>query len=147
MIAGRSRFTYFAGAKRIPESSSPNIKNKSHTIEAEVEVPAGRADGVLVAAGGIVGGYALFIKDGKLVYEYNRFTQDRYKVGAPDRLGAGKHTVRAEFRYDGGGIGKGGRSRFWSTAARSRAAGSRRRSPRGSRPMRHSTRGWTRARQ
>ena len=63
------------------ESSSPNIKNKSHTITVDVEIPKDGADGVLVAAGGTVGGYALFVKDGKPTYEYNYFTveslQDR----------------------------------------------------------------------
>jgi arylsulfatase len=108
LIAGRTRFAYYPGARRIPESSSPNIKNKSHTIEADVEIPQGGADGVLVAAGGVVGGYALFIKDGRPSYEYNRFTQERFRVTSPDLLAAGKHGIRVEFKYDGGGLGKGG---------------------------------------
>jgi arylsulfatase len=65
LIQGRTSFTYYPGAYRIPESSSPNVKNKSHTITAKVEVPQAGADGALLAAGGTVGGYALFIKDGK----------------------------------------------------------------------------------
>ena len=56
------------------ESCSPNIKNRSHSITAHVEVPAEGGDGVLVAAGGVVGGYALYVKDRKPVYEYNYFT-------------------------------------------------------------------------
>ena len=108
LIAGRVDFTYFPGAFRIPESCSPNIKNKSHTITAHVEVPQGGADGVLVAAGGIVGGYALYIKNGKPSYEYNWFTQNRYKIAATEALPAGPCTIRMEFDYDGGGVGKGG---------------------------------------
>ncbi len=108
LIAGRTSFTYYAGARRIPESSSPNIKNKSHTITAEVEIPEGGAEGALVAAGGVVGGYALFIKDGKPAYEYNCFTQNRFKVTSPEKLAPGKHALRVEFKYDGGGLGKGG---------------------------------------
>jgi arylsulfatase A-like enzyme len=109
LIAGRTDFTYFPGARRIPESSSPNIKNKSHTITAHVEIADGGFDGALVAAGGIVGGYALFIKDGKPNYEYNWFTQTRYKISAPEKLTPGKHTIRVEFHYDGGGLAKGGK--------------------------------------
>lgn len=63
---------------------------------------------MLVAAGGIVGGYTLFIKDGKPMYEYNYFTAERFKIAGKDKLTPGKHTIRFEFKYDGGGIGKGG---------------------------------------
>jgi arylsulfatase A-like enzyme len=108
LIEGRTEFTYYPGAVRIPESSSPNVKNKSHTIIAEVEIPEEGADGVLVAAGGVVGGYALYIKDGKLTYEYNWFTQSRYKVESSEKLKPGASTVRVDFKYDGGGVGKGG---------------------------------------
>jgi arylsulfatase len=108
LIEGRTHFTYFAGAKRIPESSSPNIKNRSHVISAEIEVPEGGVEGVLVAAGGLVGGYVLFVKDGKAVYEYNWFSQERYRVTSPDSLPVGKSVIRVEFKYDGNGVGKGG---------------------------------------
>jgi len=108
LIEGRTEFTYYPGAVRIPESSSPNTKNKSHTIIAQVEIPKEGADGVLVAAGGIVGGYALYIKDGKPTYEYNWFTQTRYKVTSSEKLQPGPNTIRVEFKYEGGGVGKGG---------------------------------------
>ncbi len=108
LIAGRTQFTYFAGAHRIPESSSANIKNRSHSITAEIEIPEGPADGVLVAAGGTVAGYTLFIKDGKPNYEYNWFGQERYKVSGLEKLKPGKHVIRVDFTYDGGGVGKGG---------------------------------------
>jgi arylsulfatase len=55
-----------------------------------------------------VGGYALFVKDGKPMYEYNDFTVERFKIASKDKLAPGKHTVRFEFKYDGGGVGKGG---------------------------------------
>jgi arylsulfatase len=97
----------------VPESSSPNVKNKSHTITVGVEIPKGGADGVLVAAGGTVGGYALFVKDGKPSYEYNYFTVERYKIASKDRLTPGKHTIRFEFKYDGGGVGKGGTGKLF----------------------------------
>ena len=108
LIEGRTKFTYFSGVRRVPESSSPNVKNKSHTISVDVEIPKGGADGVLVAAGGNVGGYALFIKDGVPTYEYNYFTVERFKIAGRDKLTPGKHAIRFEFKYDGAGIGKGG---------------------------------------
>ena len=74
----------------------------------DVEIPKDGVDGMLVAAGGTVGGYALFVKDGKPMYEYNYFTVERFKVAGKDALTPGKHSIRFEFKYDGGGIGKGG---------------------------------------
>ncbi len=108
LIAGRTDFVYYPGAVRIPESSAANVKNKSHTIVATIEMPATGGDGVLVAAGGIVAGYTLFIKDRKPAYEYNWFSQQRYKIASSQALPAGPATIRLEFKYDGGGPGKGG---------------------------------------
>ena len=106
LIAGRTQFTYFQGAYRIPENSAANIKNKSHVITAYLDKPG---DGVLVAAGGTVGGYTLFVKDGKPTYEYNWFGMSRYQVTSSENLPDGKSTVRVEFKYDGGGLAKGGK--------------------------------------
>jgi arylsulfatase len=63
---------------------------------------------VLVAAGGVVGGYALYVQDGRPTYEYNFITQERSKVTGSQALVSGPNVVRMEFRYDGGGLGKGG---------------------------------------
>jgi arylsulfatase A-like enzyme len=105
LIEGKTHFTYFAGAQRIPESSSANIKNKSHVITAYIDQ---LGDGVLVAAGGTVGGYTLFVEGGKPTYEYNWFGISRYRVTSSEAIPAGKSTVRVEFKYDGGGLAKGG---------------------------------------
>jgi arylsulfatase len=108
LIAGRTDFTYYPGATRIPESSSANVKNRSHNITAHIDVPKTGGDGVLIAAGGIVGGYVLYVKDGKATYEYNWFSQQRSKVESSEKLPAGPATIRMEFKYDGHGVGKGG---------------------------------------
>jgi arylsulfatase len=107
LIAGRTDFIYFPGATRIPEPSAADTKNASHTITASIEVPQGGADGVLVAEGGAAGGYTLYIKDGKPVYEYNYFAHERYKVTSSETLSPGPNAIRVDFKYDGG-IGKGG---------------------------------------
>jgi arylsulfatase len=108
LIAGRVDFTYYPGAIRIPESSSANVKNRSHSIIALIDVPQTGGDGVLVAAGGIVAGYVLYVKDGRPTYEYNWFSQQRYKIASSERLSPGPATIRVDFKYDGGGVGKGG---------------------------------------
>jgi arylsulfatase len=107
LIAGRTDFAYYPGAAFIPEPSAVNTKNTSHTITATIEVPQSGADGVLVAEGGVGGGFTLYIKDGKPVYEYNFMAHERYKVTSSETLLAGPSVIRVEFKYDGGGIGKG----------------------------------------
>ena len=108
LIDGQIRFVYFAGAD-IPEASWPNINNKSHAITAYVDQPG---EGVLVAAGGAQGGYSLFVKDGKPVYEYNWLGQNRYRVVSSQLLPAHKSEIRVEFKYDGGGAAKGNVTMF-----------------------------------
>jgi len=108
LIAGRTDFTYYPGATRIPEPSAANTKNTSHTITATIDVPQGGADGVLVAVGGAAGGYTLYIKDGRPVYEYNYMAHERYKVASSETVSSGPARIRVDFKYDGGGVGKGG---------------------------------------
>jgi arylsulfatase len=107
LIGGRTKFTYYPGATRIPEPSAANTKNTSHEITATIEVPHGGADGVLVAEGGVPGGYALYVKDGRPVYEYNYFAHERYKITSAEALLPGPAVIRIDFNYDGG-VGKGG---------------------------------------
>ena len=89
LIEGRTDSPTTPAPDRVAESCSPNIKNRSHTITAHVDVPADGGDGVLVAAGGIVGGYTLYVKDRKPTYEYNWFTPERYKVTGSSPLPVG----------------------------------------------------------
>ena len=93
---------------RLSENSIVVMKNKSHSITAEIEVPDGGANGVIVAQGGAFGGLALYAKDGKPAYCYNLFGLQRFKVYGDEAIPAGEHQVRMEFTYDGGGLGKGG---------------------------------------
>ncbi|HEY6331014.1 MAG TPA: sulfatase-like hydrolase/transferase, partial [Blastocatellia bacterium] len=107
LMAGRTDFSYYPGAK-IPESSAANVKNRSHSITAHVEVPETGGDGVLVAAGGAASGFVLHVKDGRPIYEYNFFLQQRFKIESSEKLAAGSATIRMDFKYDGGGLAKGG---------------------------------------
>jgi hypothetical protein len=113
-IAGRTQFLYYSGAAHIPESSSANTKNASHTITATIDVPkTGAADGVICAIGGTSGGWTLYIKHGKPTYEYNWYTQQRYKIAASASVTPGKNVIKVDFKYDGGGLGKGGLVRLF----------------------------------
>jgi arylsulfatase A-like enzyme len=113
-IAGRpqlvkgTRQILFSGMGRLTENSIVNYKNKSHAITAEIEVPKSDAQGVIIAVGGNIGGWSLYTKDGKLKYCYNFYGLNQYVIEGTTKIPEGKHQVRLEFKYDGGGIAKGG---------------------------------------
>lgn len=108
LTRGRTVFTYSPGMVRIPEGAAPDIKNKSFRLTAEVEIPEGGAQGMLVTQGGRFAGYGLYLLDGRPVFHYNLAGVARYQVAGSDKLPAGKHTIVLDFKYDGGGIAKGG---------------------------------------
>jgi arylsulfatase len=97
----------FPGMRRIQENAVINTKNKSHSITADIEVPESGIDGVIVAQGGNMGGWTLYVHEGRLKYFYNFVGFLHYETTAATPLRRGKHQVRVEFAYDGGGIGKG----------------------------------------
>ena len=105
--AGRSKFTFYEGMTHLPEGTAPNVKNKSHSITAEVVIPEKGAEGVVLAMGGGTGGYVLYLKDNKLTYHYDFFGYENYTVKSTE-LPTGKVQLRMDFKYDGGGPGKGG---------------------------------------
>jgi arylsulfatase len=104
----RTQFVYSAGAVRLAETAAPNTKNKSHSITANIVMPESGGEGVIVAEGGASAGFALYVQDGKLVYHYNWFDEDRSIITSSEPVPPGKSTVRFDFAYDGGGPGKGG---------------------------------------
>jgi arylsulfatase A-like enzyme len=93
---------------RVSEWCVLTMKNKSHTVTADVTVPDGGANGVIITQGGEVGGWALYAHEGRLVYCYNFFGIEYYITRATAPIPAGHHQVRMEFAYDGGGLAKGG---------------------------------------
>ena len=108
LMGDRTSLTLSAGMNSMSENVFINIKNRSLSITADVEIPEGGANGVILAQAGRFGGWSLYLKDGKPTYCYNFLGLQEYKVSAPQALAAGKATVRMNFDYDGGGIGKGG---------------------------------------
>lgn len=107
-MAGRTSLTVFDGMIGMSENVFINTKNRSHTVTAEVTVPQGRANGVILAQAGRFGGWSLYIKDGKPTYTYNCLGLQWFTIAAKDPVPAGKASIRYEFAYDGGGLGKGG---------------------------------------
>jgi len=108
LMGGRTSLTLYSGMKDLSENVFINTKNTSHSITAEVDVPANGAEGVVLAQGGRFGGWSFHLKDGKPSYTYNFLGMERSTINANEALPAGKHILRYEFTYDGGGIGKGG---------------------------------------
>jgi len=107
LVRGKTQLL-FGGMGRLSENSVLNLKNKSHSITAEIVVPASGAQGVIAAQGANIGGWSLYAKNGKLKYCYNVAGVNHYYVESSSPLPAGQHQVRMEFAYDGGGLGKGG---------------------------------------
>ena len=93
--------------RRLSENSVINLKNKSHSVTAEIEVPESGAEGVIVAQGGAFGGWALYAKGGKPRYCHNFIGLQRFTVEGEQAVPPGTHQVRMELDYDGGGLGKG----------------------------------------
>ena len=106
--SGQTEFTYTGVLPGIATANAPNYLAKSYTITAEVEVPAGGGDGMLVTQGGRFGGFGLYVLKGKPVFDYNMLTLAQFRWEAPDTLTAGKHTIVFDYTYDGPGIAKGG---------------------------------------
>lgn len=108
LMAGRTSITLADGMTGMTENVFLNIKNKSKTITAEVEVPESGANGAIIVQGGRFGGWALYVKDSVPAYDYNFLGLQRATIAAKEELKPGKATIRFEFAYDGGGLGKGG---------------------------------------
>ena len=107
LLRGTAQVLY-PGMGGLNENCVLNVKNRSHDVTAELVVPDGGAEGVLINQGGITGGWSLYLKDGRPAYTYSFCGIEFSTAAAPESLGAGEHQVRLEFAYDGGGLGKGG---------------------------------------
>jgi arylsulfatase len=106
--AGRNLFTYSGEISGLPTGGAPSILNRSYTITAEIEVPEGGGDGMLVTTGGRFGGYGLYLLKGKPVFLYNFLDIERFRWEGQEALAPGKHTIVFDFKSAGPGFGKGG---------------------------------------
>jgi arylsulfatase len=108
LMGGRTSITLSEGMTGMMEAVFPNVKNRSKTITAEVEVPEGGGNGTIIAQGGRFGGWSLYVKDGVPAYDYNFLGLQRTSIASTKKLSPGKAELRFVFDYDGGGPAKGG---------------------------------------
>lgn len=120
LVAGRRLFTYSGETVTgIPDSAAPSLLNTSYTITADIDVPQGGADGMIVTEGGRFGGYGLYVLKSKPIFTWNLLDLKRVRWEAPAPLAPGKHSITFDFKYDGlgfatlafnnmSGIGRGG---------------------------------------
>ena len=108
LTRGRDEFTYYPGLVRIPEGAAPDTENKSWQIKAEVVIPKVGAEGMLITHGGRFSGWGFYLLKDRPVFCYNLAGVAHYYVTGKGNLAPGAHTFVYDFKYDGGGLGKGG---------------------------------------
>ena len=105
ITAGRKEFVYTRPMTGLPQGDSPLLLNTSYTITADIDVPQGGAEGMILTSGGRFAGYGFYLLKGKPVFLWNMVDLERIKWEAPDVLAPGRHTVEFDFKYDGMGTG------------------------------------------
>jgi len=105
ITAGRTEFVYKHPMVGLPQGDSPMLLNSSYTITADIEVPAGGAEGMMLTSGGRFAGYGFYLLEGKPVFLWNLIDLNRIKWEGPDALAPGKHSLEFDFKYDGLGVG------------------------------------------
>jgi len=104
ITAGRSEFVYTKPMTGVPQGDSPLLLNTSYTITADIEVPAGGAEGMILTSGGRFAGYGFYLLKGKPVFLWNLVDVKRVRWKGPEALAPGKHTLEFDFKYDGMGF-------------------------------------------
>ena len=105
ITAGRTEFVYTHPMVGLPQGDSPQLLNASYTITADITVPEGGAEGMILTSGGRFAGYGFYLLKGKPVFLWNMIDLERIKWEGPDVLAPGKHTVEFDFKYEGLGVG------------------------------------------
>jgi arylsulfatase len=108
LIGDRTSLTLYDGMNGMLENTFINVKNRSKTLTAEVVIPEGGGQGVILSQGGRFGGWSLYMDEGRPVYTYNFLGLSRYTVAAEEKVAPGPATIVLDFAYDGPGLGKGG---------------------------------------
>jgi Concanavalin A-like lectin/glucanases superfamily len=108
LAEGRKTLVYNTPLVALPEGSAPDLKNKSFTITAEVNIPSSGAEGMIFTQGGITAGWGFYIQNRKLIGMHNYIDSERYRAVSTENMPTGKVTLAFDFNYDGGGMSKGG---------------------------------------
>jgi arylsulfatase A-like enzyme len=114
----RTRYTYYPGTQSVPADAAARVLNRPHSITAHVEIPAGGAEGILLAHGGVDAGYAFYVKEGKLKWCHNYVARDHFYVESTETVPTGRHELRFEYEVTGGpdianGMGAPGRAQLY----------------------------------
>jgi arylsulfatase len=105
ITAGRTEFVYTKPMVGLPQGDSPFLLDSSYTITADITVPEGGAEGMILTSGGRFAGYGLYLLKGKPVFLWNLVDLERFRWEGPDVLAPGKHTIEFDFDYEGLGVG------------------------------------------
>jgi arylsulfatase A-like enzyme len=105
ITAGRKEFVYTRPMTGLPQGDSPLLLNASYTITADIDVPQGGAEGMILTSGGRFAGYGFYLLKGKPVFLWNMVDLERTKWEGPDALPPGRHTIEFDFKYEGIGVG------------------------------------------
>ena len=105
ITAGRKEFVYTRPMTGLPQGDSPSLLDASYTITADIDVPQGNAEGMILTSGGRFAGYGFYLLKGRPVFLWNMVDLERIKWEGPDALSPGRHTVEFDFKYDGIGVG------------------------------------------
>lgn len=108
MVGDRTKATYHEGMTALPSAACLPMLNKSFSITAEIELADDGGEGMIITQGGSEGGYGLYLREGKPTFVYNFLSLERSTFASDKPLGKGKHSIVVDFKYDGGGLGKGG---------------------------------------
>lgn len=108
MIGDRTKATYHEGMVALPGAACLPMLNKSFTITADIELASDGGEGMIITQGGSEGGYGLYLREGKPTFVYNFLGMERSTFAGDKPLGKGEHSLVVDFKYDGGGMGKGG---------------------------------------
>ncbi|WP_051979210.1 arylsulfatase [Edaphobacter aggregans] len=119
LMFGRTTLTLYPGMTNMTENGFINTKGVDYTISAELEIPKGGANGVILSQAGQMGGWSLYVKDGKPKYAYNWLARNTYTISGNDPLPEGKVNVTFKFDYDGGGLNKGATGTLFVNGKRS----------------------------
>jgi arylsulfatase len=101
LTINRTSYTYYPGTQSVPSNAAVKVLNRPHSITADVEIPAGGAEGVLLVHGGVDGGYSLYVKDSKLHWVHNYVAKEFYHVESVETVPEGRHKLRFEFEVTG----------------------------------------------
>ena len=101
LTVARKSYTFYSGTQMVPANSGPAVLNRPHSITADVEIPKGGAEGCLLSAGDVQGGFAFYMQNGKLHYVYNYVGSEFFHTESKDNVPEGRHKLRFEFEVTG----------------------------------------------